>query len=171
VAVNDGGTNLSGDQTFTTTSEANVVTLPAAPVSVVTATLNGVVIPNGQDTLAYFEYGTSTSYGTRNNTFADWQWIECGFSDQPASILCLKARPSIIDSWRPTVWELCWFKSGVSDPASFSINHHWDLYGWGSGSWDLPVVPGQQPLEIRADLGDAIPGWRMAPGPPSRRIS
>jgi hypothetical protein len=40
------------------------VTGSASGISAVTATLNGTVNPNGAATTYYFEYGTSTAYGT-----------------------------------------------------------------------------------------------------------
>ncbi len=42
-----------------------VETLPAAPVGETTATLNGKVNPNGLETKYFFEYGTTTSYGSK----------------------------------------------------------------------------------------------------------
>lgn len=42
-----------------------VETLPASPVGEKTATLRGTVNPNGGETTAYFEYGTTTSYGSK----------------------------------------------------------------------------------------------------------
>lgn len=43
----------------------SVETLPATPVASSTATLNGKVNPNSLETKAYFEYGTTTSYGSK----------------------------------------------------------------------------------------------------------
>jgi hypothetical protein len=43
-----------------------VETKPATNVGEYTATLNGVVNPNGATTKYYFEYGTTTSYGTKS---------------------------------------------------------------------------------------------------------
>lgn len=42
-----------------------VETLPASPVGEEGATLKGTVNPNGGETKAYFEYGTTTSYGSK----------------------------------------------------------------------------------------------------------
>ena len=42
-----------------------MVTGAASGVTPTTATLNGTVDPNGRATTWYFEYGTSTSYGTK----------------------------------------------------------------------------------------------------------
>jgi hypothetical protein len=41
-----------------------VVTHPASSIASTTATLNGTVNPNGLDTEYYFEYGTTTAYGS-----------------------------------------------------------------------------------------------------------
>src|SRR3712207_6114717 len=40
-------------------------TTAATNVTFQTATLNGVVNPNKEDTTYYFEYGTTTAYGTK----------------------------------------------------------------------------------------------------------
>ncbi|HWX09271.1 MAG TPA: hypothetical protein VNY33_04775 [Gaiellaceae bacterium] len=65
VATNDAGTSRGSDQTFVTAAAPIVTTKAAASVTDSTATLNGSVNPNGQATTVYFEYGTSTSYGTK----------------------------------------------------------------------------------------------------------
>ncbi|MFL5846578.1 MAG: hypothetical protein ACJ762_17990 [Solirubrobacteraceae bacterium] len=43
-------------------------TTAATAVTATTATLNGTVSPNNTDTTYYFEYGTSTTYGTKTAT-------------------------------------------------------------------------------------------------------
>ncbi|HEU4461617.1 MAG TPA: fibronectin type III domain-containing protein [Solirubrobacterales bacterium] len=43
----------------------SVETLPASAIGETTATLNGKVNPNGLETKYFFEYGTTTSYGTK----------------------------------------------------------------------------------------------------------
>ncbi|MEJ2616848.1 MAG: fibronectin type III domain-containing protein, partial [Ignavibacteriaceae bacterium] len=66
--TNDGGVSLGSDITFTTsTSTANtpiVTTSSATNVTENTATLNGVVNPNGDTTTVIFEYGPTISYGS-----------------------------------------------------------------------------------------------------------
>jgi uncharacterized repeat protein (TIGR02543 family) len=66
VATNSAGTSYGSDMTFTpsSTSTAPTVTTSAATsVTSTTATLNGTVNPNGSSTTAYFQYGTTISYG------------------------------------------------------------------------------------------------------------
>ena len=65
VASSDAGTNRGADQTFLPTSVPTVVTKPASSLRDATAQLNGTVDPNGLATTTYFEYGTSTAYGTK----------------------------------------------------------------------------------------------------------
>ena len=65
VATSDAGTSRGADQTFSTTGVPTVVTGSASSISLTSARLNGTVTPNGQATTWYFEYGTSTSYGTK----------------------------------------------------------------------------------------------------------
>ena len=50
-------------------SAPTVSTLPATDVRDSTATVNGTVDPQGQKTTYYFQYGTTTSYGTQTNPF------------------------------------------------------------------------------------------------------
>src|SRR5882672_119741 len=65
VATSDAGTSRGSDQTFTTAVAPSVTTKSASSVGDSTATLSGTANPNGQTTTAYFEYGTSASYGTK----------------------------------------------------------------------------------------------------------
>ena len=65
VATSDAGTSRGADQTFSTSTAPTVVTGSATSIGLTSAKLNGTVTPNGQATSWYFEYGTSTSYGTK----------------------------------------------------------------------------------------------------------
>ena len=65
VATSGGGTTRGGDGIFTTSSAPVTVTGSTTGVTVSSATLNGTVDPNGRATTWYFEYGTSTSYGSK----------------------------------------------------------------------------------------------------------
>jgi hypothetical protein len=69
VATNDDGVDYGFDQTFTTlatTSEQppSASTGDAVQVTTTSATLTGTVNPNGSNTLYYFEYGTTSDYGS-----------------------------------------------------------------------------------------------------------
>ena len=64
VATNSVGTTYGADQSFTTIDAPSATTEPATLVTSNSATLNGTVNPNGDSTTYYFEYGTTTSYGT-----------------------------------------------------------------------------------------------------------
>jgi len=65
VATSDAGTSRGADQTFSTTTSPTVVTGSASSIAPTAAKLNGTVTANGQATSWYFEYGTSTSYGSK----------------------------------------------------------------------------------------------------------
>jgi len=65
VATNADGTNHGNDAVFTTLTPPDVVTGTASSITASSATLNGTVDPNGRATTYYFEYGSSTSYGTK----------------------------------------------------------------------------------------------------------
>jgi hypothetical protein len=65
VASNSAGTAHGSDAVFTTLTPPGATTAAATGIGTTTATLNGTVDPNSRDTTFYFEYGTSTSYGTK----------------------------------------------------------------------------------------------------------
>lgn len=65
VATNSTGTAHGSDAVFTTLTPPGATTGAATGIGTTTATLNGTVDPNSRDTTFYFEYGTSTGYGTK----------------------------------------------------------------------------------------------------------
>jgi hypothetical protein len=65
VATNSAGAARGADGIFTTPTAPVAVTGSATSITVSSATLNGSVDANGRATTWYFEYGTSTSYGSR----------------------------------------------------------------------------------------------------------
>lgn len=69
VASNSGGTNRGSIQSFTTLTQAPTVqTQPATGITSNSATLNGIVNPNGLGTDAWFRWGTVTDLSTFNDT-------------------------------------------------------------------------------------------------------
>ncbi len=67
VATNSGGTNYGSDLTFTTSPQQGAPTVTTTVATNVThnsAQLNGTVNPSGASTTYYFEYGTTTDYGS-----------------------------------------------------------------------------------------------------------
>ena len=65
VAANANGTSHGNTLTFTTGNPTPVVQTQAATgVSPSSATINATINPNGQATGYWFEYGTSTAYGS-----------------------------------------------------------------------------------------------------------
>ncbi|MEY2536416.1 MAG: hypothetical protein QOG67_156 [Verrucomicrobiota bacterium] len=66
VATNSRGTAYGEDRTFTTsqTPVPTITTQPASDVFQTTATLHGLVNPNGFTTTVQFQYGKTTNYGT-----------------------------------------------------------------------------------------------------------
>jgi V8-like Glu-specific endopeptidase len=65
-ATSNAGTTYGGSRTFNTAAcpAPGVITDPAVSVKISSAVLNGRVTPNGASTTAWFELGTTTSYGT-----------------------------------------------------------------------------------------------------------
>jgi hypothetical protein len=68
VATSDAGTSHGADRTFTTGAAPTSVTGAASSVTPTSATLNGTITPNGRSTSWFFEYGTSTRYGSRTSS-------------------------------------------------------------------------------------------------------
>lgn len=66
-AMNDDGVSYGEDQFFAVLAAPWPMTLPANPVVPEGGTLRGQVRPNGNDTVAWFEWGTNTSYGQRSD--------------------------------------------------------------------------------------------------------
>ena len=62
------GTTHGADATFLTAQAPTVTTVAASSITGTGAKLNGKVNPNGRPTTYYFEYGTSTSYGSKGTT-------------------------------------------------------------------------------------------------------
>jgi hypothetical protein len=65
VAVNATGTTAGADLTFATAGKPVVHTGTPSSVTGTSATLTGTVDPDGHTTSWYFEYGTTTRYGTK----------------------------------------------------------------------------------------------------------
>jgi hypothetical protein len=67
VTTNTNGTTYGLNQVFTTAApvKPKVETKPASNVTETEATLNGTVNPEGVETKYYFEYGETTSYGSK----------------------------------------------------------------------------------------------------------
>ena len=68
VATNASGTTVGADRSFNTSLQPSVRTGAAQAVGATTATLTGTVDRRGRATNWYFEYGTTTGYGTRTTT-------------------------------------------------------------------------------------------------------
>ena len=67
VASNGAGTTMGSDRTFTTltpTGAPVVITNAATNVTTSSGTLNGSLNPHGLTTTVFFQYGTTTSYGS-----------------------------------------------------------------------------------------------------------
>jgi len=67
VASNGAGTTMGSDRTFTTltaTGRPVVITNAATNVTTSSGTLNGSLDPHGLATTVFFQYGTTTSYGS-----------------------------------------------------------------------------------------------------------
>ena len=68
VATSSAGTALGADATFVTAEAPTATTSAASSVTATGARLNGKVDPNGRATTYLFEYGTTTSYGTKTSS-------------------------------------------------------------------------------------------------------
>jgi hypothetical protein len=64
-ATSDAGTVMGADMSFTPSGGPTVTTKAASSIASTSARLNGAVNPNGVATTYYFDYGTSTAYGSK----------------------------------------------------------------------------------------------------------
>ncbi len=64
-ATSDAGTVQGADMSFTPSGGPTVTTEAASSITSTSARLNGTVNPNGLATTYYFDYGTSTAYGSK----------------------------------------------------------------------------------------------------------
>ena len=67
-ATNSAGTTHGSDATFLTAAAPSVTTHSATSVSTTSAKLNATINPNGRSTTYYFDYGQSTSYGSKTSS-------------------------------------------------------------------------------------------------------
>jgi len=67
-ATSDAGTSHGSDQTFVASSAPAATTKSTSNIGDNSATLNASVNPNGVATTVYFEFGTSTSYGSKSSS-------------------------------------------------------------------------------------------------------
>jgi hypothetical protein len=65
VAWSDAGASRGADRSFVTSSRPIAVTGPSSSVGPTSAVVSGTLNPDGRPTGWWFEYGTSTKYGTR----------------------------------------------------------------------------------------------------------
>jgi phosphodiesterase/alkaline phosphatase D-like protein len=68
VATTEAGTSRGADRTFVTIAPPTARTDPATLIGPTSARLNGAVNPGGRATSWWFEYGTTTRYGSRTAT-------------------------------------------------------------------------------------------------------
>ena len=91
VATSDAGTSRGSDQTFQPSGTPTVTTKSASSVKDSSATLNASVNPNGQATTVIFEYGTSTSYGSKTTAKS----IGSGRSSASVAVAVTGLAPSV----------------------------------------------------------------------------
>ena len=96
VAVNASGTSLGGDRTFRTAGPPLVRTGPTVEIGASSARLTGSLSPQGRRTTWYFEYGTSTRYGSRT----PGRNAGSGFGDQTVSAAISRLRPGVTYHYR-----------------------------------------------------------------------
>ncbi len=97
VATNTVGTTNSADRVFTTSGAAPTISTSAATnIGPYSATLSGMVNPNGRSTELKFQYGITTSYG-REATIQD---SVRGTTPVPASMIVMNLFPNTIYHYR-----------------------------------------------------------------------
>jgi hypothetical protein len=90
VATNASGTSTGSDQSFVTTGPPAAQTGSVQNVGTNAATLTGSLDPRGRATSWYFEYGTTTAYGSKTSTAN----AGSGTGNRSVSIAVLNLTPS-----------------------------------------------------------------------------
>jgi hypothetical protein len=96
VATNASGTTGGADRTFTTVGAPVVATGGAQAVGLTNATLTGSVDPKTHATNWYFEYGTSTRYGSRTST----QRLDANTGNRGVNVVVSKLAPGTTYHYR-----------------------------------------------------------------------
>ena len=99
VASNANGTNFGADQTFTPHFVSGLFTDPATAIGKNSATINAHFIGTGEDTHYYFEWGTTTAYGS---TSADPPGDDAGTTtgETPLSFSATGLQPGTLYHYR-----------------------------------------------------------------------
>jgi plastocyanin len=79
IAKNASGTTFGSDRTFTTIGPPSATTTPATAVTDASATLNGSYSPGGFQATYFFEYGTTSAYGSKTGPGAAGNGTGIGF--------------------------------------------------------------------------------------------
>ncbi|HEX2434707.1 MAG TPA: fibronectin type III domain-containing protein [Gaiellaceae bacterium] len=96
VATSDAGTSRGADRTFSTAGSPMVRTGSAVEIGPTTARLTGSVYPQGRRASWYFEYGTTTQYGSRTPTST----AGSGFGEQRVTAPVLGLRTAVTYHYR-----------------------------------------------------------------------
>ena len=96
VATSDAGTTRGTDRTFTTTGPPLVRTGAAREVGTTSARLTGSVNAQGRRTTWYFEYGTTTRYGSKTPTSP----AGSAFGEQAVTAPILGLQPAVLYHYR-----------------------------------------------------------------------
>jgi hypothetical protein len=188
VAAGSGGSSQGADQTFSTGNGPAVTTRTASSVGSTTATLNGSVNPNGQATSYFFEYGTSTSYGSKTTVRSAGSGAQATNVSEAITGLTAGATyhfrldatsaaagtvlgndqtfattgPPAVQTGAPSnVTPTSATLTGSVDPKGQSTNWHFD-YGtttsYGSQTPSQPEGSGNGPGSVAATLSSLVPG-------------
>ena len=99
VAASDAGAARGADRSFVTSSKPSAVTGASSSVGPTSATLSGTVNPQDRSTGWWFEYGTSTAYGSRTAE----QNAGSGVGDVPVSVTVAGLTPGTTFHYRLVV--------------------------------------------------------------------
>jgi hypothetical protein len=96
VAASDAGTSRGADRTFATVGPPLVQTGTALDVGPSGARPTGSVNPQGRQTSWYFEYGTTTRYGSRTSRRS----AGSSFTNRPVNVAISRLRPGVVYHYR-----------------------------------------------------------------------
>jgi hypothetical protein len=163
VAWNSAGSDYGADATLTTPRRPTVITETATGVGQTAATFRGTVNPNAAETHYYFQYGTSTSYGS-NTPEPPGNNAGSGTTSSPESTIATNLEPGttyhyrvVASSWAGTSYgnDQTFTTEMLTTPDSAvrdsRTGNEWYFYVNGSGGiegWAWTAAAGWQPIPL-----------------------
>ncbi len=187
VATSSAGTALGADATFVTANAPAATTSPASSVGATSARLNGKVEPKGRSTSYWFEYGTSTGYGSKTSSasagsgtgvtnvsktvnalkqgttyhFRLVAWSDAGTSRGADQVFTTQSAPTVTTSQAAAVGPFSASLGGTVDPNGLSTSWYVEYgtsTGYGTRTPTRGVGSGRAAVAVAATVSNLKPG-------------